>query len=471
MITPLRFDQKITPWLGAAVFVCLGILAAVYYLERTLILDASYQTFAMIAYDNFAIQVKRFGAVVTKIFPYIAMKQHWPLDRLLWMYSMGFVVYAATYFLVLSRLLRNERMGMALVLFFTLMTAHTFYWTQSEQLQGSAMTILFFGIVISVRPLPWWLLPVLYGLVVVMAYLHPLTFIPFYFLYLFFLFQPEFRRQWAYHSLALAFLAVMGYKMLTSTNSYDESSIKLVANVVKQIGQFFSWKSNTNFLTFCVKDYYFFFPLLGLIAYHYIKNKEKLKLALFLAFTVGYVILINGTFFWGAEQFYIESYYTTLSIFLAIPLLFDVLPSWKKQQWATAVLAVLIVTRLLHIVYTGKVYERRLQWNRDMLTKSQEYGGTKFIARQADIPMDKLLMTWGSPFETLLLSALQHPDSTRTLLIADPSLPIEDYARDQNKAFVNPFSVIPYSDFHDNGYFRFRDTSHYQILSKEQLVE
>lgn len=470
MIYPYRFEQRYLVWLGAGAFVVMAVMAAVFYLERTIILDASYQTFAMIIYDNFSIQTQRFGAVITKIFPYLAMKWHWPLDRLLWVYSLSFVIYAGVFYAFLTTVLRHQRMGMTLLMFFTLMTAHTFFWIQSEQLQASAVVLLFFGIVTAVRPLHYWLLPILFGLIVVIVYLHPLAFIPFGFLWLFFAFDPALRRQWAYYTLPLFLVLTTAYKLFMGPPTYDQGAMQLGANVVKQIGQFWHWKSNTNFLHFCLTDYYLFFPLVLLIGYHYVRQRQLLRLGLFLGANITYLVLINGAFFWGAEQFYIESYYTTISIFLAVPLLFDVLPSWKSKQLAGFIVVGIVAIRLLHIGYTSRVYERRLDWNRQMLSQSRSYGGSKFIIKQEDIPMDKLLMTWGSPFETVMLSALESPDSTRTLLIAAPDVPIDDYIKN-NKAFLSPFGVIPYEVMKGGDYFHFRDTSYYQLLPKDKVLQ
>ncbi|GJM34509.1 MAG: hypothetical protein DHS20C18_35100 [Saprospiraceae bacterium] len=253
-------------------------------------------------------------------------------------------------------------------------------------------------------------------------------------------------------------------------NYYDSGSIKLSTNIFEQIGNIFQLSSTKNFLRFLVTDYYFFPPLFFIVLSFYIIHKQWLKVGLVFFATIGFLILINGTFFWGADQYYIESFYQILTIFVATPLVFDLLPRWQPHRKVVLLVAGLLIIRLFHIGLLHAPYSQRLQWIQTMLDKTKDYPGTKFMMDREDTPHQKLMLTWGSSYETLMLSALQSPDSTRTFIIVDPNVPAEELLK-ENKAFLTPYGALHYKYFEDSPYFHFRDTGFYQVLGREEILE
>ncbi|MBL7774777.1 MAG: hypothetical protein JNK89_02175, partial [Saprospiraceae bacterium] len=79
---------------------------------------------------------------------------------------------------------------------------------------------------------------------------------------------------------------------------------------------------------------------------------------------------------------------------------------------------------------------------------------------EAQAPMDTLLLSWGSAYEFLMLSALEHPDSARCLLIdEDPAR--FDSLRTQPDLFLGEFRNYRFKELPDH-YFHLRDSSAYQ---------
>ncbi len=466
-----QFPSKWVAIAGYLAFTILGLMAGIFYLERMMMADAIFQTFAIIKDQDLGIQVGRFGSAATKIFPWIAIESGLPLKAVLMVYSLSFVIYPFLLYWVLVRWVKNERMGLVLVLFFTLLTAHTFYWIQSELLQGCALIIFFYGLLSQWLPLKTWQLAILFPLVVVIIFFHPLAFIPFLFLWAFFALENDYWKQLPYLAvLAFCFL-VLGYKhFIMPPNYYDSGSIKLSENIFEQFGNIFQVRSTKNFLRYLVTDYYFFPPLFFWVLSHYIIHKRWLKLGLVFLSTIGFLVLINGTFFWGADQYYVESFYQILTIFAATPLVFDILPTFKSQRLVLWLVIGTLAVRLLHIGLTHRPYTERLQWTQDMLEKTKSYPGTKFMMDREDTPHHKLMLTWGSSYETLMLSAMENPDSTRTFIIVDPNVPSEELLK-RNNAFLTPFGALDYDYFQESPYFHFRDTSYYRVLTKEEILQ
>ncbi|MCK6693256.1 MAG: hypothetical protein L6Q97_14315 [Thermoanaerobaculia bacterium] len=63
---------KQTIRLGTATYLALGVLAAVFYLERMAFLDMAFQTFHILRTGAFQIQSGRFGAAGTQVFAWMA---------------------------------------------------------------------------------------------------------------------------------------------------------------------------------------------------------------------------------------------------------------------------------------------------------------------------------------------------------------------------------------------------------------
>ncbi len=466
-----QFPSKWIAIAGYLAFATLGLMAGMFYLERMMMADAVFQTFAIFKDNDLGIQVGRFGSAATKVFPWAAIQLELPLKVVLLLYSLSFVIYPFLLYWILVRWVKNERMGLVLVFFFTLLTAHTFYWIQSELLQGCALIIFFYGLLSQWQPLKLWHLAILLPLVVVIVFFHPLAFIPFFFLWAFFALRKESWKRWPYWSVLIFCLAVLLVKhFVIPPNYYDSGSIKLSENVFAQLGNIFQVRSTKNFLHFLVTDYYFFPPLFFWVLSFYIIRRDWLKLALVFLATIGFLILINGTFFWGADQYYVESFYQVLTIFVAVPLVFDIFPTINSQRRVLLLVIGILIIRLAHIGFTHRPYSERLHWTQRMLEKTKSYPGTKFMMDREDTPHHKLMLTWGSSYETLMLSALQSPDSTRTYIIVDPNVPSEQMLK-ENKAFLTPFGALQYDSFRDSPYFHFRDTSYYRVLSKEEILQ
>lgn len=467
----LKFENRQFKFLGDFGFIILAILASVFFLERTIILDASFQGLSVIYKGDFAFQYNRFGALFTQAFPLLGVKLGLPLKGVLFLYSLGFILFPFLVYLILTKWLKNEKMGLVLFLFFILLVSHTFFWIQSELLQACTLLVFFFGVWISLAKIPFWSLPFWYAWIFLILITHPLAFIPFGFIWLYFLLDERYPNSTSFYSIPLATGILFYLKNTFFKNSYDTGTTELAKNVKEQWHNFFNWPSNLNFIENCVSDYFFFPILLLLVTAFLAWHRKFLKLILVLSFTTAYLILINGTFWWGGAEFHLESFYQVLTIFLALPLVFDALANERFKKWMTFILPIFVIIKLLHIAFfVSPFYSERLETNKALLQKTTKYEGKKFLAYEKDLPVDKLLQTWGTPCETLLLSAMQSPDSTRTIVVASPSnekLLLDNLHYEVH--FLTAFGPIPYYEINESPYFNFRDTAQYRILREDEI--
>ncbi len=474
----LSFDRP-NPlrYVGWFVFFALGAMAWAFFLERTVFLDAAFQSFSVITKNELAIQVGRFGSAVTQVFPLMAVRLGWSLESVLKAYSMSFVIYPFVLFLLLVGLFRNGRMGLVLALFYTLLVSHTFYWIQSELLQGCALVIFYYGIVDTLfykdHPALDRLLPavaiflLMAGLSVVIIFFHPITFIPFFYIWMFMAISREREKRRAFYLLPVLGIAVMLFKRFgLPANAYDAATTGLADDLWKRAAHFFSLQSTENFYRFCVTDYYCFPLLLTALIVFYIWQRNFLKLIFVIGSVLAYLVLVNCTFHWNVEQFYIESHYQVLSVLMAVPLVLDLLRAPRWRRILLFLIPIVVVIRVVHIGWQHNMYEKRLVIERQLLDHAKKFDGQKFMISRDDLPWGDLFMTWGLPYETLYLSALEHPDSAITVLSLEGDQPFVNENAAKTDLFFGPWGIQHQSEIEKTGYFRFQDTIPYRKLSR-----
>lgn len=215
--------------IGTTAYIILGVLAYIFYLERTVFVDISFHLFYIIKDGGFAIQNNRFGAMLTQIFPLIGSKIGLSLSSLMKLYSVGFVLYYLTVFIIITRVLKLARFGLLMLLFSTLMVTDTFYWIQSELPQGIAFLILYFAVLFSVhnnqKIRNWILIPVLATMVVTIVFFNPLLVFLFIFFTVFLYLDHPSLREYLKSSF-LFYILILIIKSLFFKTDYDSNAIE-----------------------------------------------------------------------------------------------------------------------------------------------------------------------------------------------------------------------------------------------------
>ena len=123
--------------------------------------------------------------------------------------------------------------------------------------------------------------------------------------------------------------------------------------------------------------------------------------------------------------------------------------------------------RLLSIYFHHPTYSARLDWKIALIESTKNLEGAKFYCNESDLTNEKLTISWASPYETLLLSSIDSPNSSRTVTIINPNiLPIEQY-KSVEDIVITLFGPIPIAELPEK-YFRL-PMSRYQLLNQENL--
>lgn len=454
--------------LGTATYLALAVLAGVFYLERMAFLDMAFQTFHILRTGALQIQSGRFGAAGTQVFAWLAQALGLPLKGVLLSYSLGHVLYYFLLFLLITLGFKQWKWGLALVLVSVLMTTHTFYWL-SEMPQGLAFLIFIMAWIHwrgSIYALRLWEYPLLTAALVTAFYFHPMVFYALAFCCIFFLLRKRPPAGWPeIHLLALAIFLLtvfVKYKVL-KLDWYDAMSLERARAFAGLWPHWFDIRSNRDFLRWCMEDYYLIPAGILLNAGYYCWKKDWLKALLALLYPLAFVLMVNVPFHQGDNQFYLENLYLPLALFVAVPLVFDVLPALLTERGLFLALPLLVFVQLAHIYRSHQPWTERLRWEQEFLQKTAGLPQRKLLLTEQQVPMDKLILSWGASYEFLLLSALEHPDSARCIIV-DEAPERFDSLLTQPRLFLGEFRNYRFDEL-PRRYFNPLDTSAYQALS------
>lgn len=458
------------------------LLSIVYWKERVFILDASFQSFSLVASEDWAIQVQRYGAILVQSLPLLLVKLQAPLWVVLLSYSVSFTLYPILFFFLLTKL-DKPRIAWALALFFLLIMAHTFFWIQSELIQATALAILTIGV--SQQADGWHWPKAFWGLLlsVVVIYAHPLGIAPLTFGWMFLgvhevrvrdgkarMYRYEWHKITPYLFLTLTAIAFFVLKQFyLGTGEYDQTAVDMIENLPAHIGEIFTLPATNRFLLKCLTHYQTIPLLFFGLMYWYIRTKDWPKIAIVHGAVLLWLTIILCTWWYGAEQFYIESYYLMLGCFLGLPLAFDVIPRLNRLQ-LMGLLSFILLLRLSHIVVAGQEFKDRRVYIERLVEEMQERPNQRYTVYRDSLDMEKLQMDWGLPYATLMMSAVKNPDLPRTLLAYTGEHPPEHVEVFQKSGFATPWGPFKYEWLANDRYFRLSDTTRVETLDPVFLL-
>lgn len=476
---------------GHFIFALFALGALWFWQERTLILDAAFQSYLFIASGCPAIMVERFGAAAVQLLPLAGVKAGASLSAVLMLYSVAVVLFQWGMFAIAAHGLRDKRTALILLIFNILLVGDSFYWMQNELLQGIAVLLLTWG---------WWLQRagppfspasgVMFwvgsaALAVTIIYFHPLIVFPVAFLWVFFWFKQEAPR------LPLSFLLTMGALfglawaskyVFRQPNFYDRGMTgQYVREFHFSLDKLLAGRGFQDLSAHLTGNYFLLLPLLALVLGFYLWKQQWWKAALVFGSVLGYMVLILQRFRDDDRWYIADSHYQAVAVFLLVPLVWEVGPGikseWqqakgkvqraKKSRQSTLLLAfclLLLVIRLTGIYQTHQSYTTRLGYLRGILEETGPLiPGRKFVVNDADANQGILMMNWGLPYETLQMSALEAPYAVRVVAVAeDAHKATIDWPADSMVTFL----MLPKIAFRDwpIRYYLMPDTGAWQLL-------
>ncbi len=435
------------------------VLAAIFWRERTWFLDVAFQTCLMIKDGTVQVQVYRFGAAIVQALPLAAIKMGWPLTWVSFLYSISFPLVFLVFWWVIIKVFQQPLMGLALAILYVAMTYDGFYWCTSELQQGLGFLLVVWAMILrypSLKRMWHWVFLVI--ALIALAFYHPLIFIPFFFCWLYFGWQNKDLQHRRFIYLAVLMGVILLVKSHWFGNWYDAAKMVVFQeNLNSYFPNYFSFPAYGAFLKHSFL-YWWGFPLIGLVVSFYMISVRKYTLlAIIWAACIGFVILNAIGSPDPSHRFYSEVNYYPLLIFVGIPFCYSVVQNQYHQQWLLPAIAIFIGLRLLTIGLHHQPYTDRITYLSKLTENAhQQHGGQRFIISEQNVAMDTLIMSWATPFESMLISASTYPEEVKTFLVTPNPDRFTNEMRMDSSLLLMEFNNFPLDALEERGYFIFK---------------
>jgi len=447
-----------------------------FYKERMLFIDAPHILFRIINDGHLMISDFRYGSFVTQIFPLFGSFLHLPLKCLMVLYSASFYLFYLMVALLLVYKYKNYGLALLFGLYLTLFVSGTYYWPNNEVHQGIGwlMLALAANYYIAEKQRPFILsLVVFIGSCYLAIWTHPLVMLVAVYLWFFLMmgqFWPYSRLQSVLYSVVLLGLSFLKFNQ-GRQHGYDSTKIEVVTGLhIATASTIFSSPQFHFFVHNCLTNYWLFLLLFIAGIAGMLAQKKFLPLLWTLLFAGGYLTLVCITF-WdaNANRFYIESEYMPLSIIGTAPFVYFVLPRLRSRVGATIISLVFLV-RLVYICDAHAAFTNRVAILNSINNKMKEKNLTKIIIPEPVPGIDSaLIMNWGAPVESLLLSGIKGDNPQRSFIFAVPG-DANAYAKIGSDTLIGCWDLRPQSKI--NQFYFHTDTSvKYRQISYSTLMD
>ncbi len=403
--------------------------ALIFWQERSLFLDNPFQIFLMIVDNRIEVMAHRWPAVLVRILPYLAIQIGAPLKVVLMVFSLSYALFHALVFILIRFVLKDKLCSLLLVGMLTIPVSHSYFWNNSELIQGLSMLILLLALIRKGNAVG------VVAVSVILPWYHPLILLPFLFVFIFRVVQNSFRLHRPERIAGLGFVFSYLTKMVVFPNWYDNSKQnELLRNLYHFRGEDLEYLQSYFQLTLD----HFLFSILGiggLLLFLLVAKRKVAAIGLLLSFSFGYLFILTLVHRGELYAFYEEVNMMIMAFFVLWTLVYI----FFQSRWLPILVITGSVIGCCHIVKTAGFYTDRIQWMGQKL-ESMDHPKTIFTVNpEAE---KYLVQEWASAFESLLISSsILNQPVNKSFLFTDDDEVYRD--RLDSVLFLTSFKLYP----------------------------
>lgn len=422
-----RFNIQADRLTGHLMFLVLFVLAALFYLERTVFLDPCYAIFNVLYYRDYITEAERYTAVLPQTLALGAMYLNLPLKMVLMLYSLSFILLYYIVYLIITYLFRLERIALAIPLLLVTGVKYSFYWISTETHQALVYTIFLFSFLKWSGSLePGWrtlIIRIIAGTGIIMLgfYAHPIAFFTIIFTLAYIIIDEQsWKKPDLYLLAAAAFILALIKYLTSSSTGYEGIFFSGFGDFFTRLGNL-SDSASLHFFNLKLFNIYLFPLIIAIITLiWYILKRQYLKLAIYITALSLFLLIIFTTFNIPFRHFIQEKNIMGLNVFLLIPFLNEITPGNKQgNRLMLLFLTVMFLAGTIHVIAGSTFHTERQNYIRKLITVARELPEKKFILNENLVDQETLSVNWGLATESLILSSLDSPDSSVTIYIND----------------------------------------------------
>jgi hypothetical protein len=404
--------------------------------------DPAFFSFRILHDKTYDIELGRWGSVLSQVLPLWFLKAGASLETFLRVYSVSFILIYYLVFLIITLVFKNIRGGIMLMLALCLAFRLAFYYPTAELYQGIALCVLVWTLVFPENEYSTRLrrnisLILSIILIIVLSYYHQILVFPLLFIFFYYLIAEK--KYSDRYVIGLTIFTVVWFfvrvKFLTTT-SYEKDKIPELSVFFNQLGNLRQLPSYL-YIKYFVKHSLFLLIILNLICIGAFLFKRRWLLAIFhVLFNAGFIYLNIITYRTGESRVMYENYLTILGLFCAVPLS-AVLISIKYKKLILPLTTIILFISVSGIYSARYMFSERVAYLERITSEGKKFSNKKYIIDSRNFPWNYGWVSWSFPFETLLSSSLQSPDSAVSICVAQP-INKYDSIMDWKNIFLGP---------------------------------
>jgi len=443
---------------GVISFLFYILLALVLYMERVSMIDSAFQLFSIVHSEDLTIQINRYLAFFTQIFPLIGVKLNFSLEIIARIYSASFpIVYGICYVLI-AFVFKDKKNAILFLIYHFLIVGHSFYWPQCELVQGISWFIVYVSflewqLVNSKKFYYLYLLNL--GFVVSLVFMHPLILLIFSFYFLILIVEKsEYRGQYILQ-IAL-FIVISLLKKIFFENGYDNMFNYKLIHFFNDFSQARKGLKISVIYNKFILNFKFLVCAFILTIGYLIYSKRFILSAILVVYSVSLILLICIGYGMNMDLFYSEVQYNVIIFFIGCIFVFCLSINLNKN-YHISFLILMFLSFNYRVVDLSHQYAARVNYLKELIKK---YHGQKVIKIANQNDYKNLKLFWSSSFETWLISTIINGKSSSIIIVDD----VGKYNIDIGKTnkWITIWETICYDSL-NRRYFKFSDTGTYII--------
>ena len=381
-------------------------------------MDFSLVDSRIIITKYFSIMPVRFGGTLPQIIPLLGTIFHLPLKLILLFHSAGMLLFYFIFFALIIFRFKNFVFAFALLFYLTLLVSDDFYWIISEYQQGMAYLCLYGAWLMEKQKADslikhWW---IHFLIILWIQFFYLLIVFPMVFMFCFLFLINEKRNLKSFSIfLAITIASFVIRYFVGKLDWYELEKIHSLSNIIHNLSHLSSSNSLKQFLNDLKFDYLWWLVIFIFTAIILLRKKQWMMSLVMSSASLIYLLVVLA-FNPVADRFYIQNMFLPLAFIVALPFLFYFI-NQVKPKYGVMILVVIFSVRIGFIYAAHQKFTNRLNWYSSKIHQLRNGHDKFFFIPASTVPMDTLLMIWATPYETLLLSSLNSPDSTLVIKI------------------------------------------------------
>ncbi|MEO1712019.1 MAG: hypothetical protein AAFU60_01670 [Bacteroidota bacterium] len=418
-------DYQSAPWpvlyiIGMISWLAFLIMSIFFYQERTLFTDAAYQLFQLIQSGEMQPPHQRFGNYLVQIFPWTALKIGASLSTILLAFSISYPIVLWAQWLILWHGFRRPDLAMVQIAGFFFMAFDSPFILQSGLYLSFGFILWVFALYLDLKTkrnqIRIWLLIIL---IILVANLHPLSLLVFGVAWAFFWWkEKEWPNPW-YWGLLMLFIGAVWANNIYFQSAYEAQKMERTWTYLSEyVYRFWEMPAYEKFLQKCLGPFWIYPVTLSCLSVFYAWRKNVWAVLYLAGSSFVYLLFIHYSSPNTSYPFYAEIGYLPLGFLVALPLFADNVIQSKLKSLFPVLIIGLFLSKTWMIGQQSVVYAQRLQWLMTEIERSRQNRQSFTLLHRWDTPDAPVLMNWGTPYESLLLSSLGEEESV-TIWITD----------------------------------------------------